>query len=176
MSWFFKTVIINGFASWNGSRGHHIDLSWSLWYLRWSMPECFSRARVYLSVLNSRDLYSLSIAKKQLAIGRRKTIQNWIVLHTFCVELVPCDKATFSGPDAVRTIAPQSGSIPLRTQLSRRLKVYQLCSTEHWKLTIFLHIVNYHPKHQLSLFKVISPCTELWSCGMFICRLWGWIL
>ena len=98
----------------------------------------------------------------------------FLILHTFCVESAPFDKATFSGQGAVQTptqLHPRLSSI----QPYRRLKVYQLFLTQHLKLffTLSIHIVNYHPKHQLSLFKVIPSYRAIFpgSCGILICRL-----
>jgi len=88
-------------------------------------------------------LSSFSIAKKQLAVGdqidgRRKTIQNWIVLHTFYVELVPFDRTTFSGPDTVRT--------PTRLHRNQAVCPYELNYLANWKfINFFLHNTSNEP-------------------------------
>ena len=124
-------------------------------------------------------------------------LPNWFY-HTFCVELVPFDKATFSGQDEV----PKSNLIASvvwlsvfkshapTTQPSRQLKVHQLLITQHIKLIIktiklliyslSIYIVNYHhssPEHQLSLFEVIPSRAWSWAGnGYFEGSSWGWLL
>ena len=120
------------------------------------------------------------------------------ILHTFCVELVPFDKATFSGQDEVSKSNLIASVVWLSvfkshaptTQPSRQLKVHQLLITQHIKLIIktiklliyslSIYIVNYHhssPEHQLSLFEVIPSRAWSWAGnGYFEGSSWGWLL
>jgi len=78
---------------------------------------------------------------------RMKTIQSCEISfqpncssHILCGIIAFRQGNPFSGQDAVQTptrLHPQSSSMPLRTQLSRRLKVHQLLMTQHPNLIIF---------------------------------------
>jgi len=105
---------------------------------------------------------------------------NWffcLFFTHFGVELVAFAKTTFSG----------QGAVPTSTQSHPRLSLMplQLSHLTDWKLLSFskfrklLHTVNYHhlsPKAELVRgHPVIHRAIPPWSCGIFICPLWGWI-